>query len=259
MSEIVIAIPDLATLANENNDLIAWANGLTVRDDGENELACTGLKSLKTARAVRVEKLKPMKQAAKRSHDEACKLEHSIIDPIDAAITVTARKIGDYHADCERKRAAEAARLEAERQALIRQQQAEADRARARALREQEEQRLREAEAMEASGDTEGAAALLECPIQEPIVFVPPPPPPIVAPPPPAKVAGTAIVTRWYADVFDGRLTLTALAENPTGPILQVVRVDPTLANQFARTNQDTIPIPGIRFYPETKPQSTGR
>lgn len=171
-------------LATVTHDIVTVAQSIVIKTEIENVKAATLMAGWKQEKKRRVEIFAPSKKATKNAYDEVRKLEAAAIDPIEEAITLLNRKVGDY-VQIENNRRAELQRQEDER----------VDAAQAK-----EEERISKAMAKaEESG--------------KPVTIIPK----FIAP---ARTiaavsapAGTAYVTRWSAKVVDLKALCLAVAE----------------------------------------------
>jgi hypothetical protein len=184
------------------------------------------------------------------SYERACEflkaikgLRQEIADVFDSHIK---RAFDAHRALCAEKRDAEAPLAEAERIVKnglvawdrVQEQQREAERRRLEeeARREAEDRRLAEAAALAAAGATEMADALLDEPVDVPVVAVAPLTP---------KVNGIAYRETWSAQITDLHALVKYIAANPSH--LGLLIANQTALNAQARSLKGQLRIPGVK------------
>lgn len=169
--------------------------------------------------------VEPMKRAAAAAHKAICTQENSVINPLQEAKRHLSSQIGAFDQRMERERRAEEDR--------IRKQLAEE--AEAAAKKQSQEQAITDAIALEAEGDSKGAAAVLNNPA--PVsVYVPPVILPSVVP----QTKGVAATTRYAFRVVNADLIPR-----------EYMVPDEKAIGQIVRALKEKTKIPGIEVYPE--------
>jgi hypothetical protein len=251
-TEIVVAEDQtLATVERQVAEATAAAESIEVRNQDEATVATEFVsriaKQKRDADAERKQLVGPLNDTVKRINAKF----KGAIAPLDAADQIVRSKIGAYHAEQERIRREEEARLEAERQERERKAREECERqeAEARAKREQAEREAREAAAKaKAEHDAEAQrlaeeakAKLAEAKTAEAAIQSLPTleiPRAHVAPPAPLKSASGGVSTRkvWTFEITDE-------AAVPRDYLV----VDETKIRQAMRDGARE--IPGVRIY----------
>jgi hypothetical protein len=215
--------PDIS----EGNDLLAFANAYQVVDQESANLFADWRNVVKTRKNAVIRKLEKIKQDAYNAWKGVVALETEATKPLEDAGRVADRKLIDYRIVQERLAAQARAVQEAE------------------ARRVEEEHRLAVAEAQEAAGEHEAAAAT----ISEPIAIV-------VAPAPRPVVEGLTFRETFKAEVTDKAAFLKAVGANPA--LLHLADPNMVALNQLARAQKEMLSIPGVRVVKE-KQVATGR
>jgi hypothetical protein len=171
------------------------------------------------------EKFEAIKKPLNEAKNKVMAWEHEVRDPLDAAKKYLSRQIGDFDRVQEEERQREERLLQAE----ARKQAEEA------AKKAAEEQAIQDAIALEAAGDTQGAAAVLANPAPVPVYV-----PPVVVANTVQKVSGVSGTTNWKFRVTNAALIPREYMIPDEKAIGQVVRA---LRNKTA--------IPGIEVYPD--------
>lgn len=156
----------------------------------------------------------PICEAAHKAHKAATAKRASFLDPLESVYRSVKRLMSDYDAEQERIRRAEEERL------------------REIARKEEEERRLREAIALEESGQEEIAAAVMEAPIRVP---------PVVLPKTTPKFDGGPI----FRTVWKYRIV------NPSLIPREYMMPDQVKIGGVVRSLKDQCRIPGIEVYKE--------
>ena len=186
-----------------------------------------------TLRAIKKEidnTFDPIVKKAHEAHKEAVDQKKKVMEPVEQAQKIIDRKIGDFHAEEERKRKAEEDRLrkEAEKQAR----------------KEEEERRLEEAARLEQEGNSEMADAILDAPIAPPVVVIPK----VETQAP--KVEGLSVTKVYKAEVVSLAQLVQAVAQGraPIG----LLEVNQTALNGMARALKEAFSVPGCRVVVES-------
>jgi hypothetical protein len=157
--------------------------------------------------------MQPIVADAHRAHKTAKSKQKELLAPVEAAVKVIGRKMGDYQAQCERQRKAEEAMLLAQ------------------AKKEQEESALEFAEALEEGGNGDVANAMLEN-IPDIQVraesFAP-------------RVSGTVTRTTWLFEIVDASMLP-----------LEYMMPDEKAIRAMVKAKKGDTAIPGVRAYSET-------
>lgn len=169
--------------------------------------------------------VKPMKEAAAAAHKAICTQENSVIEPLEGAKKYLSSQIGAFDQRIENERREEEARL---REKLRIEAEAEAK-------KQSEEQALTDAIALEAEGDSQGAAAVLNNPV--PVnVYVPPVILPSVVP-----------QTKGVVSTKNYKFRITNADLIPR----EYMVPDEKAIGQIVRALRDKTKIPGIEVYPD--------
>lgn len=191
-------------LEKESQALAVESIGLAIRSAEDYAAAGEQLKRIAAfIRRVGVV-LDPIVDAAYKAHKVAVATRESLLRPAEGAKRVLGERLAAWDAEQARARRALEAAAREERARLDREawQQREAEDNRRRA--EAEARRLDEAAALEAAGDREGAARLIEAP--PPYDPVPPPAPAVFVPPPPEpapRIDGISYRDVWTFEIVD--------------------------------------------------------
>lgn len=196
----------------------AQAKALRIADPASYQAACDFLKALKALRAEIADTFEPHIKRAHESHKALLKEKADAEAPLAEAERIAKTALVGYDQEQERIRRAEALRLQAE------------------ARQQEEERRLREAIALEADGEVEEAAALIDAPIETPAIAVAPTTP---------KVAGISYRETWGAEVVDMGALVAWVAKNPQFSALLTPNM-PAL-NAQARSLKGQMQIPGVK------------
>ena len=151
-SEIIIIKPDEAAIQAEYSPVVARAEALTVTDQDEHEAASVCLKDLRLARKAVKDRLDPIIGDANRAHKAMTSLRRDLLKPLDVADRIVNGKLDVYEKE-QKRIAAEAQRV-----------------AEAAARKIEEDRLLEEAIQAETRGDAAEADAILEEPIEAPVV-----------------------------------------------------------------------------------------
>lgn len=218
-TSIVIARPDHAGVKAASTSLADRARAVAViSNTDEHAHACELLKSVAACKAEVERKFAEPKKLAHDAHKSIVALEKELLVPLDTARMNLSRVIGAYE-ETERRRAVEAQRvLEAE------------------ARRQEEERQIQDAIELEESGDAAGAAAVLEEPVQVPV---------LVVAPQFTQVSGVSSRETWSCEVIDKARLVAYVAAHPEW--LHLLDVNTTAANGLARSQKGALAIPGLR------------
>lgn len=213
--------PDTSELDQNANALVAQARAIVIIDETTYREAADFLKSgVKALEKKIVDFFAPHKRRAKEAHDELCRSERAQLEPVREAERLAKNAIQAYFDECERQRIEEERRRKAE------------------ALRLEEERQIQEAIDLEAEGDVAAANAVLAAPV--------PPPPPVKVEPIAPKVAGIAQREVWTGEIVDEVALIGFVAANWTH-FRDLVNWNQSAINARARSMKDALAIPGIR------------
>ena len=145
---IVAVMPELEPvdeqqLTQEVTDIEFRAESFVIQTPEDYEAAGEFGKLLKRKAAEVTGFFKPMKDSAYQAHKAVCDREKAMLTPLKNAEKIVKKTMGDYLMEQERIRR-------------------EAEEAARRAAEEERERKLKEAMALEAAGDKEGAEAAVE-------------------------------------------------------------------------------------------------
>lgn len=222
MSTAVITDPQLET---EALSTVERATALVVSNNETRERAADlGRLIAGLAKGVK-EWFEPMKRQAAETHRSICAKENESLGPLETAKRYLSSQIGSYDQAQERLRRQEEARQQEE----VR-QQAIAD-----ATRLSQETALNDAIALEAEGDTKGAAAVLANPVPQQVYV-----PAVVIPRSVPKAEGVSSAVQWKF-----RITNAALVPD------EYKLINEKQIGQIVRAMKDKTNIPGVEAYPE--------
>lgn len=183
-------------LAHEMGDTVADARALVITCQREHESAGAFLRQVKTVQAKVADFFAPMIESAHKAHKQAIATREQVAGPLSEAERIVKARMVAYAEQAARE--AERARMEA----IHRQREADAaERAR------QEAQKLSVAERLEAAGDFDGAAHVLESP-----VVLPPTEAFDNLPQPAESVAGVSFRESWEIVNVDMPTLIDAIA-----------------------------------------------
>lgn len=222
MSTAVVTDPQLQT---EALTTVERASALVVVNNESRAIAAELGRNIAGVYNRVEEWFKPMKSAAQRAHKEICTKENEVLEPLDRAKRYLSSQIGTYDQQQEQVRRAEERRLQEEARV---QAQAEADRI-------AQETAITDAIALEAAGDTKGAAAVLANPVPQPVYV-----PPVVIPRAVPKSAGVSSVQTWT-------FRITNVDEIPREYMIP----DEKAIRGVVKSMKNKTNIPGIEVYPE--------
>lgn len=193
------------------------ARALRIADAESYQGACDFLKGVKALRTEIAETFEPHIKRAHEAHKALLKEKADAEAPLAEAERVAKSVLVVYDQAQERIRRDEAARLQAE------------------ARRQEEERRLADAVALEAAGDQAEAEALIEAPIDVPVVAVASFTP---------NVAGISYREMWSANVTSLAALIKYVAAHPQFSALLLANM-PAL-NAQARSLKGQMQIPGV-------------
>lgn len=221
---------DTAALAAEASEIVLKAQAITIASDDTYRSACEFGKGIKSLQKRIAEFFEPHKRRAKAVHSALCDDEKSQLVPTEKAEIIIKSKVMEWRI-AEAKREAD---LQRQREELARKQE--------------EERRLQEALDAEEEGDTAAATAILEEPIETPIVAMP-----RLAP----KVAGVASVKRWT--YRENTVDVAAIIRHIAGlapdaklahpELVNLLAIQSTTARQLITAMKDNFRVPGIDAY----------
>lgn len=180
-------------------------------------IACGHLGELKGLLKRAHDDLDPVVNSTNIAHKNACTLRNKICNPIETMIEIVGGAISKWNLAQEAKRKAQ----ELELQRIAAQQE--------------ETRRLNEAAALEAAGQHDEAAEVLETPAPVPSVILPPAVP---------KVQGVSFRDDWFATVTDLKKLVKSVAAGKV-PIT-AIQPNQTFLNQQARALKSLMKYPGV-------------
>ena len=225
----------LVTPMDVTQEALTWpdrARSLLVIDEASYRHAAEFVKGIKGLRQKISNTFGPIVAKAHAAHKEAVGQRKRAEAPLQDAEQIIKASMGAWSREQQRV-AQEAAR---QREEELR--------------RREEEERLAEAVALEADGEPEQAAALIEAP-----VVVAPVVPQSAAP----KVAGISQREVWKATVVDLPALVQAAAADSTGVAAGLLQVNQTALNGLARSLKGALTVPGVKVYTETVMSASGR
>lgn len=248
-----LTVPDRKELEMQTSGLVERAKAIAagVKTDAAYLAADEERKGFKNGGKAVVEKFKPLKQSAKKTHEEVCELERFALGPWEEAERTVERAQTAFRQ--------EKAKAAAEAQA----------KAAAEQKKRQEEEQLARAETYQAEGRHEEAEAVLDAP-PEPVMMAPMPAAP--------KLKGSSVRHFWKWEYEPGReralferlqAAVDAATSSPTvmsGKVLVELRDVVKLVVDFAGWDEKRVgayvkgqekqavgKLPGIRVWDDEK------
>lgn len=220
---IVAVMPELEPvdeqqLTQEVTDIEFRAESFVIQTPEDYEAAGEFGKLLKQKAAEVTGFFKPMKDSAYQAHKAVCDREKAMLTPLKNAEKIVKKTMGDYLMEQERIRR-------------------EAEEAARRAAEEERERKLKEAMALEAAGDKEGAEAAVE----EAVVMDEATGYSVPAPVKP-KVSGVGTSKDWEITSID----TAKVPVNFNG--MELRPVDQAAVMRLIRASKGSIAIPGIAY-----------
>lgn len=220
---IVAVMPELEPvdeqqLTQEVTDIEFRAESFVIQTPEDYEAAGEFGKMLKQKAAEVTGFFKPMKDSAYQAHKAVCDREKAMLTPLKNAEKIVKKTMGDYLMEQERIRR-------------------EAEEAARRAAEEERERKLKEAMALEAAGDKEGAEAAVE----EAVVMDEATGYSVPAPVKP-KVSGVSTSKDWEITSID----TAKVPVNFNG--MELRPVDQAAVMRLIRASNGSIAIPGIAY-----------
>ena len=220
---IVAVMPELEPvdeqqLTQEVTDIEFRAESFVIQTPEDYEAAGEFGKLLKRKAAEVTGFFKPMKDSAYQAHKAVCDREKAMLTPLKNAEKIVKKTMGDYLMEQERIRR-------------------EAEEAARRAAEEERERKLKEAMALEAAGDKEGAEAAVE----EAVVMDEATGYSVPAPVKP-KVSGVSTSKDWEITSID----TAKVPVNFSG--MELRPVDQAVVMRLIRASKGSISIPGIAY-----------
>jgi hypothetical protein len=205
------------------------ARAVTITSPDSYQRACDFLKGVKALREEIAETFDPHIKRAYDSHRALCAEKKDAEAPLAEAERIVKTALVAWDTEQERIRLAEQRRLEAE------------------AKRQEEDRRISEAEYLSDQGAIDEADALLDAPIDVPVVAIAPTTP---------KVSGIAYRETWSAKVTDLHALVKFVAANPSH--LGLLQASLPALNAQARSLKAQMRIPGVQAI-ATKDVAAGR
>ena len=220
---IVAVMPELEPvdeqqLTQEVTDIEFRAESFVIQTPEDYEAAGEFGKLLKQKAAEVTGFFKPMKDSAYQAHKAVCDREKAMLEPLRNAEKTIKKTMGEYVMEQERIRR-------------------EAEEAARRAAEEERERKLKEAMALEAAGDKEGAEAAVE----EAVVMDEATGYSVPAPVKP-KVSGVSTSKDWEITGID----TAKVPVNFNG--MELRPVDQAAVMRLIRASKGSIAIPGIAY-----------
>ncbi len=220
---IVAVMPELEPvdeqqLTQEVTDIELRAESFVIQTPEDYEAASEFGKLLKQKAAEVTGFFKPMKDSAYQAHKAVCDREKAMLTPLKNAEKIVKKTMGDYLMEQERIRR-------------------EAEEAARRAAEEERERKLKEAMALEAAGDKEGAEAAVE----EAVVMDEATGYSVPAPVKP-KVSGVSTSKDWEIT----SINTAKVPVNFNG--MELRPVDQAAVMRLIRASKGSIAIPGIAY-----------
>jgi hypothetical protein len=240
MQETIVT-PNTEHIEVENGLILNTAQSLAIVTHGDYMDAGEKLKSIKRAQKQVVELFAEAKAAANRAHKEITKAESKLLTPLKTAEQICSQKVSIYLVDLRkreqeeiirlRKEADEAAKIEAEKQKKI-----------------QDDERIKAAEQLQSQGFKEEADLIMNQEVPAPL------PMPIYVQPieQKEKVKGLHLRTTYKAEVVDFMLLVKEVAAGRQ-PSSFLMANEKTL-NDMASTLKQQLKIPGVIVVEQSKP-----
>lgn len=220
---IVAVMPELEPvdeqqLTQEITDIEFRAESFVIQTPEDYDAAGEFGKLLKRKAAEVTGFFKPMKDSAYQAHKAVCDREKAMLTPLKNAEKIVKKTMGDYLMEQERIRR-------------------EAEEAARRAAEEERERKLKEAMALEAAGDKEGAeAAVEEAVVMDEATGY------SVPAPVKSKVSGVSTSKDWEITNID----TAKVPVNFSG--MELRPVDQAAVIRLIRASKGSIAIPGIAY-----------
>ena len=220
---IVAVMPELEPvdeqqLTQEVTDIEFRAESFVIQTPEDYDAAGEFGKLLKRKAADVTGFFKPMKDSAYQAHKAVCDREKAMLTPLKNAEKIVKKTMGDYLMEQERIRR-------------------EAEEAARRAAEEERERKLKEAMALEAAGDKEGAeAAVEEAVVMDEATGY------SVPAPVKSKVSGVSTSKDWEITNID----TAKVPVNFSG--MELRPVDQAAVIRLIRASKGSIAIPGIAY-----------
>ena len=220
---IVAVMPELEPvdeqqLTQEVTDIEFRAESFVIQTPEDYDAAGEFGKLLKRKAAEVTGFFKPMKDSAYQAHKAVCDREKAMLTPLKNAEKIVKKTMGDYLMEQERIRR-------------------EAEEAARRAAEEERERKLKEAMALEAAGDKEGAdAAVEEAVVMDEATGY------SVPAPVKSKVSGVSTSKDWEITNID----TAKVPVNFSG--MELRPVDQAAVIRLIRASKGSIAIPGIAY-----------
>lgn len=223
-----LTIEQEQSLSNEINPIVLRSQARIIKTPDQSLLAQEDIKDNKAKQKKIKEFFKPMKDAAKASHQAICDRENSFLEPLIQAEEIDKKKVIVFQAEEDRKREEQTRKDEAARQE-----------------RERKERERIEAQAAaaRAAGKTEKAEALEEkaaSVVAEP-TFKPSPAA--------SKAQGTSFKSIWKGEITDIKALCQSILDGRVAP--DVIAPNDSAINKLAGVCKNQMVIPGLKFYEE--------
>lgn len=219
---VVAVVPETElneqALTQQVTDIEFQAESFIIQTDDDYAAAGEFGKLLKEKAAVVTSFFKPMKDSAYQAHRAVCDREKAMLLPLKKAEATIKKTMGEYLMEQERKRR-------------------EAEEAARRAAEEERERKLREAAALEAAGDKDGAeAAITEAVVMDEAASYSAP---AISKP---KVSGVSTSKDWEITGIDPKVVPLVFSGVELRP------VDQSAVMRLIRASKGKIEIPGISY-----------
>lgn len=220
---IQIEKPGPPAIVAELHPVVEQALGFRVVDIDSNAEALNLIKRLRAGEQRIKDYFEPARKAADKAKKEILAARDGMIVPITAARGIYDRKADEYE-EQERHKAAE-----------------EQQRLQEIANKAEEDRQINDAITAEAEGDTVAAEAIMNEPVEQPIVTVAPAV---------AKVEGVSKRVNWSAEVHDLYALIEYVVAHPEWKSLLEANM-PNL-NRLAVSQHEALNIPGVRAVRKT-------
>lgn len=236
----IVTPEERAEREREGATLAAYAHDLAIADADTFTAAATWVREVATPLKAQIrETFRPRIEQAHALHKGLLADERRFLGPVEDAERIVRGKLADYDQDQARLRREAEAAAQRERERLEREARAQAAAVQRALHAAAEDRRLAEAVALEAAGDTTGAAHLIAAPLVVPVVAPAPvfqPRPPVAAPP---RVEGVS-----FRDEWDFRITDEAKIPR------EYLVVDQKKIRGVVKAMRQATRIPGVEAFP---------
>ena len=205
-------------------DVVTGAKELVVDGEDGLKLASFLLTGIKDLIGEAEDIFKPVAQATDLAHKEALVAWNKVRNPLKAAMSEVKGKVADHHNEIRMAAERERRRVDAEERAR------------------DEERRLAAAVQLEEAGHPDAAEVVLET--ETKIAK------PMISTPPPMKTRGMTITPKYTAEVLDLSAMLAWVLATSSWDLISV---NQSVLNKYAKANQEDFDIPGCNLIIDTQ------